>query len=71
VIISQQFLSAAFLTMKIDRSAPELITLINSYMEQFNEIPPVFSDDTPECRLIEMLQNALLENKAIEEHYAL
>jgi hypothetical protein len=57
--------------MKIDRSGPELIVLIKSYMEHFNEIPPVFSDDMPEHALIEMLQNALLENKAIQDHYAL
>ena len=57
--------------MSINKSGPELIILIKAYMDTFNEIPPVFSDDMPECTLIEMLQNALLENKAIQDHYSL
>ena len=57
--------------MSINKSGPELIILIKAYMDTFNEIPPVFSDDMPEYTLIEMLQNALLENKAIQDHYTL
>jgi hypothetical protein len=57
--------------MSIHNSSPELIILINCYIAAFNKIPPVFSDDMPEYTLIEMLQNALLENKAIQDHYAL
>jgi hypothetical protein len=59
------------LFMSINKSSPELIILITAYIDTFKEIPPVFSDDTPECILIEMLQNALSENKAIQDHYAL
>ena len=57
--------------MSINKSSPKLIVLINTYIATFSEIPPVFSDDMPEYTLIEMLQNALLENKAIQDHYAL
>jgi len=53
--------------MKIDRSGPELIVLIKSYMEHFNEIPPVFSDDIPEHALIEMLKKALSCNQALPD----
>jgi hypothetical protein len=52
--------------MSIHKSGPELIILVSAYIDTFNEVPPVFSEDVPEHTLIEMLQNALVENKAIQ-----
>jgi len=51
--------------MKLDRSGAELISLIKSYVEHFNKIPPVFSDDIPEHALIEMLKKALDCNQSL------
>lgn len=55
-----------------DRSLDsKLVVLVEEYIDKFTEIPPIFCDSLSEYRKKELLNQALLANKPIENMQAM
>ena len=49
----------------------KLVILVEKYIDKFTEIPPIFCDSLSEYRKKELLNQALLANKPIENMQAM
>ena len=52
--------------MNNDSLDSKLVILVEKYIDKFTEIPPIFCDSLSEYRKKELLNQALLANKPIE-----